>query len=152
MFVIHTVISFYYQLIIHFKKLLAVWNKHLITWKEIFIFSIIEFVNVLCFCRPLNYRSFLSIYILINAWCAWQASLCDEEQENFHHVAGEEEGGNFLIKITCGKKGWMVKRTHKNFCMLDRQLHKCMFDRKFSRLPELQKSEEGKSPKVCNVP
>ncbi|XP_078325765.1 uncharacterized protein LOC111123483 isoform X4 [Crassostrea virginica] len=81
----------------------------------------------------------------------FQASLCDEEQENFHHVAGEEEGGNFLIKITCGKKGWMVKRTHKNFCMLDRQLHKCMFDRKFSRLPELQKSEEGKSPKEMEL-
>ncbi|XP_056011649.1 uncharacterized protein LOC125678137 isoform X3 [Ostrea edulis] len=81
----------------------------------------------------------------------FQVCLCDEEQENFHHVSGEEEGGAFLVKITCGNKCWMVKRTLRNFCMLDRQLHKCIFDRKFSRLFDLQKSDEGKSPKEMEL-
>lgn len=92
---------------------------------------------------------FCQFTCLIKLLSVWQACLSDEEQENFHHVVGEEEGGAFLIKITCGNKCWMVKRTLKNFFMLDRQLHKCIFDRKFSRLPELQKSDEEKSPKVC---
>ncbi|XP_061189339.1 uncharacterized protein LOC133197362 isoform X2 [Saccostrea echinata] len=81
----------------------------------------------------------------------FQVSLCDEEQENFHHVNGEEEGTAYLIKITCGNKSWMVKRTLKNFCMLDRQLHKCIFDRKFSRLPDLQKSDEGSVSKEMEL-
>ncbi|KAK3106941.1 hypothetical protein FSP39_003397 [Pinctada imbricata] len=72
-----------------------------------------------------------------------QFSMCDEEQENYHHNGEEVMDRSFLVKVTCNNKSWNVKRTFKNFRMLDRQLHRCIFDRRFSRLPDLLREENG---------
>ena len=72
-----------------------------------------------------------------------QLSLCDEEQENYHHNGEEMLDRTFLVKVCCNHKSWNVKRTYKNFRMLDRQLHKCIFDRRFSKLCDLQRESSG---------
>jgi hypothetical protein len=49
----------------------------------------------------------------------------------------------FLVKVLSNNKSWNVRRTFKNFRLLDRQLHKCIFDRKFSQLVDLGQQEEN---------
>ncbi|CAC5426286.1 ARHGAP32 [Mytilus coruscus] len=69
--------------------------------------------------------------------------LCDEEQENYRHNGEDYMERTFLIKVFSNQKSWNVRRTYKNFRLLDRQLHKCIFDRKFSQLADLSQQEEG---------
>ncbi|XP_052061415.1 uncharacterized protein LOC127701544 isoform X2 [Mytilus californianus] len=69
--------------------------------------------------------------------------LCDEEQENYRHNGEDYMERTFLIKVLSNQKSWNVRRTYKNFRLLDRQLHKCIFDRKFSQLGDLSQQEEG---------
>jgi hypothetical protein len=79
--------------------------------------------------------------------------LCEEERENYYRH-NEDDGGepNFLVRVTCGNKSWTVRRTMNHFATLDRQLHRCIFDRKFSQLPELHvNSMEVKSTQVVTV-
>ncbi|XP_014665344.1 PREDICTED: rho GTPase-activating protein 32-like, partial [Priapulus caudatus] len=54
--------------------------------------------------------------------------------------AGEEDRV-FYVQITCNNKSWIVRRTYENFRMLDKQLHRCVYDRKYSQLTELPKGE-----------
>ncbi|CAB0019851.1 unnamed protein product, partial [Nesidiocoris tenuis] len=49
--------------------------------------------------------------------------------------AKDEDG--FTIKVTSGNERWQIHRTYEHFCRLDEQLHQCVFDRKFSDLPQL---------------
>ncbi|XP_041373060.1 serine-rich adhesin for platelets-like isoform X3 [Gigantopelta aegis] len=75
-----------------------------------------------------------------------QVNLCEEDRENYHHNESDGDGGGdhtYLIRVTSNGKGWTVRRTYLNFCMLDRQLHKCIYDRKFSHLVELSRDEEN---------
>ncbi|XP_071176710.1 uncharacterized protein [Mytilus edulis] len=69
--------------------------------------------------------------------------LCDEEQENYRHNGEDYMERTFLIKVHSNQTSWNVRRTYKNFRLLDRQLHKCIFDRKFSQLVDLSQQEEG---------
>lgn len=43
----------------------------------------------------------------------------------------------FLVKIACQGKEWLVRRSWEDFRMLDSHLHQCIYDRRFSQLPEL---------------
>ncbi|XP_074927258.1 rho GTPase-activating protein 33 [Chelonoidis abingdonii] len=43
----------------------------------------------------------------------------------------------FIVQVTCKGKTWPVHRSYEEFCSLDRHLHCCIFDRRFSQLPEL---------------
>uniref|UniRef100_A0A8C4Y827 Rho GTPase activating protein 33 n=1 Tax=Gopherus evgoodei TaxID=1825980 RepID=A0A8C4Y827_9SAUR len=43
----------------------------------------------------------------------------------------------FIIQVTCKGKTWPVHRSYEEFCSLDGHLHCCIFDRRFSQLPEL---------------
>ncbi|XP_069796074.1 rho GTPase-activating protein 33-like isoform X2 [Narcine bancroftii] len=43
----------------------------------------------------------------------------------------------FLVKILCQGKEWLVHRSWDDFRMLDSHLHQCIYDRRFSQLPEL---------------
>ncbi|XP_050786536.1 rho GTPase-activating protein 33 isoform X2 [Gopherus flavomarginatus] len=43
----------------------------------------------------------------------------------------------FVIQVTCKGKTWPVHRSYEEFCSLDGHLHCCIFDRRFSQLPEL---------------
>ncbi|KAG8199000.1 hypothetical protein JTE90_001799 [Oedothorax gibbosus] len=43
----------------------------------------------------------------------------------------------FLVTVISNSKKWVVRRSYKNFVFLDTQLHRCVYDRKYSLLREL---------------
>ncbi|XP_035225181.1 rho GTPase-activating protein 33-like, partial [Stegodyphus dumicola] len=43
----------------------------------------------------------------------------------------------FCVQVTSNGKSWQVRRSLDNFQMLDHQLHRCVYDRKFSLLKEI---------------
>ena len=47
----------------------------------------------------------------------------------------------FTIKVCSNGKVWLVKRCYEDFRVLDKQLHSCIYDRRFSQLVELPKGE-----------
>lgn len=65
----------------------------------------------------------------------FQVRLCDDDNEQYHHNG--ESAKYYYVKITSNDKTWLVRRTLLNFRMLDQKLHRCIFDRKFSHLPEI---------------
>ncbi|KAJ8316127.1 hypothetical protein KUTeg_006141 [Tegillarca granosa] len=69
---------------------------------------------------------------------AIKVNLCDEDQENTKRDVEDINERTFLVKVCSNDKTWKVRRTFKNFRSLDRQLHKCIYDRKFSRLTDLE--------------
>ncbi|ODM89527.1 GTPase-activating protein CdGAPr, partial [Orchesella cincta] len=44
----------------------------------------------------------------------------------------------FAIEVSAGGQSWVIRRTHANFILLDEQLHRCVWDRSFSRLEPLK--------------
>lgn len=51
---------------------------------------------------------------------------CEDSENKWWHVAVTSQG-----------KMWVLRRSYENFRMLDKQLHRCIYDRKFSGLHEL---------------
>jgi hypothetical protein len=51
----------------------------------------------------------------------------------------------FQLLVTSHEKKWIIYRTYENFCYLDKFLHECIFDRKFSCLDELKQLGDGSS-------
>lgn len=45
--------------------------------------------------------------------------------------------------MSAGGQSWVIRRTHANFILLDEQLHRCVWDRSFSRLELLKESLSG---------
>ncbi|XP_051253749.1 rho GTPase-activating protein 32 [Dicentrarchus labrax] len=43
----------------------------------------------------------------------------------------------FLIQVTCQGRNWLVKRSYEDFRVLDKHLHLCIYDRRYSQLIEL---------------
>ncbi|KAM4628250.1 rho GTPase-activating protein 32 isoform 2-T2 [Polymixia lowei] len=43
----------------------------------------------------------------------------------------------FLVQIGCQSRTWLVKRSYEDFRVLDKHLHLCIYDRRFSKLTEL---------------
>lgn len=41
-------------------------------------------------------------------------------------------------QVAAGGQSWVIRRTHANFVLLDEQLHRCVWDRSFSRLEQLK--------------
>ena len=61
-----------------------------------------------------------------------------DEDNELHHQNGEDIGDHiYLVKVSSGERSWTVRRTIHNFRMLDQKLHRCIYDRKFSHLPEI---------------
>ncbi|XP_061575544.1 rho GTPase-activating protein 32 isoform X2 [Cololabis saira] len=44
---------------------------------------------------------------------------------------------HFLVQITCQGRNWLVKRSYEDFRVLDKHLHLCIYDRRYSQLAEL---------------
>ncbi|EFN84840.1 GTPase-activating protein CdGAPr [Harpegnathos saltator] len=44
---------------------------------------------------------------------------------------------SYAVRITSGDACWTLQRSYDNFVMFDKQLHRCIFDRKFSSLTKL---------------
>ncbi|XP_035827001.1 serine-rich adhesin for platelets [Aplysia californica] len=69
-----------------------------------------------------------------------KVTLCgDEDSSSYKHNVDAADGPRmFLVTVTgSAPKPWMIRRTVDNFEMLDKQLHRCIFDRKFSHLEDL---------------
>lgn len=47
----------------------------------------------------------------------------------------------FTLRMLSQGKVWLLKRCYEDFRVLDKQLHKCIYDRRFSQLVELPKGE-----------
>ncbi|XP_028430300.1 rho GTPase-activating protein 32 [Perca flavescens] len=47
----------------------------------------------------------------------------------------------FLIQITCQARNWLVKRSYEDFRVLDKHLHLCIYDRRYSHLTELPRHD-----------
>ncbi|XP_074162800.1 rho GTPase-activating protein 33 isoform X2 [Sminthopsis crassicaudata] len=77
------------------------------------------------------------------------------ENVDFGHIqlllSPDREGSNlpsdnelvFGVQVTCQGRSWPVLRSYDDFRSLDSHLHRCIFDRRFSRLPELPPAPEG---------
>ncbi|XP_061683620.1 rho GTPase-activating protein 32-like [Syngnathoides biaculeatus] len=50
----------------------------------------------------------------------------------------------FLVQITCQARNWLVKRSYEDFRVLDKHLHLCIYDRRYSHLTELPKFDPVK--------
>lgn len=44
---------------------------------------------------------------------------------------------SYAVRVTSGDACWTLQRSYENFVMFDKQLHRCIFDRKFSSLAKL---------------
>ncbi|XP_063593993.1 rho GTPase-activating protein 33-like [Penaeus indicus] len=53
----------------------------------------------------------------------------------------DTENRSLLVQVGSLGRSWVLRRTYENFRFLDRQLHRCCYDRKFSHLPELPPEE-----------
>uniref|UniRef100_A0A8C6XYN4 Rho GTPase activating protein 33 n=1 Tax=Naja naja TaxID=35670 RepID=A0A8C6XYN4_NAJNA len=59
----------------------------------------------------------------------------------------------FPVQVTCQGKSWQVHRSYEEFRTLDAHLHCCIFDRRFSQLPELPPlSHAGEGQRPLLVP
>ncbi|XP_030077063.1 rho GTPase-activating protein 32 isoform X2 [Microcaecilia unicolor] len=55
----------------------------------------------------------------------------------------------YLVQISCQGRSWIVKRSYEDFRVLDKHLHLCIYDRRFSQLSELPRSDAFKdNPEV----
>ncbi|XP_015238385.1 PREDICTED: rho GTPase-activating protein 32 isoform X2 [Cyprinodon variegatus] len=65
-----------------------------------------------------------------------QLSLGDEQSEVTRN-GSESKELVYLVHIYCQGRSWIVKRSYEDFRVLDKHLHLCIYDRRFSQLPEL---------------
>ncbi|KAG7517147.1 rho GTPase-activating protein 32 isoform X1 [Solea senegalensis] len=69
-----------------------------------------------------------------------QLSLGDEQSELTRN-GYESKELVYLVHIYCQGRSWIVKRSYEDFRVLDKHLHLCIYDRRFSQLPELPRLE-----------
>ncbi|GAA6105683.1 rho GTPase-activating protein 32 isoform X1 [Tachysurus ichikawai] len=60
-----------------------------------------------------------------------------EEQSEVTRNGLESKELVYLVHIYCQGRSWMVRRSYEDFRVLDKHLHLCIYDRRFSQLPEL---------------
>uniref|UniRef100_A0A8C3RXF2 Rho GTPase-activating protein 32 n=1 Tax=Chelydra serpentina TaxID=8475 RepID=A0A8C3RXF2_CHESE len=72
-----------------------------------------------------------------------------EEQNEVTRNGCESKELVYLVQIYCQGKSWIVKRSYEDFRVLDKHLHLCIYDRRFSQLSELPRSDALKdSPEL----
>ncbi|XP_016059950.1 PREDICTED: rho GTPase-activating protein 32 isoform X1 [Miniopterus natalensis] len=64
-----------------------------------------------------------------------------EEQNDVTKNGCESKELVYLVHIACQGKSWIVKRSYEDFRVLDKHLHLCIYDRRFSQLAELPRSD-----------
>uniref|UniRef100_A0A9L0RUE8 Rho GTPase-activating protein 32 n=1 Tax=Equus caballus TaxID=9796 RepID=A0A9L0RUE8_HORSE len=69
-----------------------------------------------------------------------QLSLSEEQNEVMKNGCESKELV-YLVHIACQGKSWIVKRSYEDFRVLDKHLHLCIYDRRFSQLAELPRSD-----------
>ncbi|XP_078785499.1 rho GTPase-activating protein 32 isoform X3 [Oryzias latipes] len=60
-----------------------------------------------------------------------------EEQNEGPKVGLDSKELILLIQITCQGRSWLVRRSYEDFRVLDKHLHLCIYDRRYSQLTEL---------------
>ncbi|XP_077116337.1 rho GTPase-activating protein 33 isoform X2 [Ranitomeya variabilis] len=68
-----------------------------------------------------------------------QLSLSDSRPED---SSGSESEAVYIVQVTCQGRTWSVLRSYEDFQVLDSNLHRCIFDRRFSQLLELPPRRE----------
>ncbi|KAA0191085.1 hypothetical protein HAZT_HAZT001977, partial [Hyalella azteca] len=91
----------------------------------------------------------------ISSLCSFAASktqststknLTKTSNEILNTCAEDSESKSFLVQVTSLERSWVVRRTYENFRFLDRQLHRCCYDRKVSKLSELPPEDQMSGP------
>ncbi|XP_063980110.1 rho GTPase-activating protein 32 isoform X2 [Diachasmimorpha longicaudata] len=85
-----------------------------------------------------------------------------DECAHFHYEHVELDGlqvsvtevpndGGFAVRVTSGDTCWTLQRSYENFVMFDKQLHRCIFDRKFSSLVKLPETQADNTPELITT-
>ncbi|XP_067307267.1 rho GTPase-activating protein 32 isoform X1 [Pseudorasbora parva] len=67
-----------------------------------------------------------------------------EDQNDLTHNGLDSKDLVYLVQICCQGRKWSVRRSYEEFRVLDKHLHLCIYDRRFSRLPELPRIDSLK--------
>eukprot|EP00063_Salmo_salar_P095492 XP_014070327.1 PREDICTED: rho GTPase-activating protein 32-like isoform X1 [Salmo salar] len=67
-----------------------------------------------------------------------------EEQTEGQKAGLDSKEPLFLVQICCQSRSWLVKRSYEDFRVLDKHLHLCIYDRRFSKLNELPRFDSLK--------
>ncbi|XP_056400134.1 rho GTPase-activating protein 32 isoform X3 [Hyla sarda] len=77
-----------------------------------------------------------------------QLTLTEEQSEQSRNGCESKELV-FLVQVACQGRSWIVKRSYEDFRVLDKHLHLCIYDRRFSQLSELPRADSVKdSPEL----
>lgn len=77
--------------------------------------------------------------------------MIEEDEQKFGNVDNDNDCW-LTIKVESQNTVWVLRRSYENARTLDHQLHKCVYDRKFSLLPELQPvPSDCENPNVRNM-
>jgi hypothetical protein len=93
----------------------------------------------------------------VGATCGHLSSIITNLNEDcpksiYHGI--EEDGQDYFMTLSVSSNGktWLIRRTYRNLRKFDRQLHKCVHDRKFSQLVALSKLDfDSISPEHLEV-
>ncbi|XP_072342940.1 rho GTPase-activating protein 32-like isoform X3 [Scyliorhinus torazame] len=69
-----------------------------------------------------------------------QLALTEEQNEASRNCADTKDLV-FLVQVSCQGRSWIVKRSYEDFRVLDKHLHLCIYDRRFSQLAELPRTD-----------
>ncbi|KTF83535.1 hypothetical protein cypCar_00013166, partial [Cyprinus carpio] len=72
-----------------------------------------------------------------------QLSLSEDQNDLTHNGLNSKESV-YLVQICCQGRKWTVRRSYEEFRVLDKHLHLCIYDRRFSQLPELPRLDSLK--------
>lgn len=61
---------------------------------------------------------------------------------------GSNDSDSYAVRVTSGDACWTLQRSYDNFVMFDKQLHRCIFDRKFSSLTKLP---DTRAKNTCDI-
>ncbi|XP_053994249.1 rho GTPase-activating protein 32 isoform X2 [Hylaeus volcanicus] len=61
---------------------------------------------------------------------------------------GTNDSDSYAVRVTSGDACWTLQRSYDNFVMFDKQLHRCIFDRKFSSLTKLP---DARPKTTCDI-
>ncbi|XP_063680372.1 rho GTPase-activating protein 33-like isoform X2 [Bolinopsis microptera] len=73
-------------------------------------------------------------------------SLRTEHGDHELQLSGETTITVFYIHVTCNKTSWTITRRYSDAVTFDIQLHRCIFDRRYSMLPTLSKENDIPGP------